>query len=356
MDAARNGDFIEAKRIFDEQVSQNSGQDAKTLLQSTDGRGRNVAHYAVLYDDVIVAEWLFNMGCDFFARDDTNKSAIETAVLVDMKMNKKLNKSSEVMQFIKSKVLNSIQEMFYLESAESTQSVGSVGDLESLSLEKLSEKFPYYNNMQAIHLFAFDNRLDELRFLKSRGIDMTATDDDGKNIVHFSGSCDIVEFALSECGLFADCKTGDGDTIAHVIVENISSDQLEKEQGLEMLKCLANHGADFSIKSEGTSLNVFEMAMEYIGQGKVSMYCAERVSEKTGVPIQQMLQYKPQFSDSASSDISVASHDNRVLNEDGVYSDEDDESSYDEAEEDDDDRSASSSSEDEQPMFGFRKK
>ena len=364
VDAARSGDFVEAKRIFDESISAN--MDPKSILNQKDGHGKTVAHYAVLYDDVVVVEWLYNMGSDLFVRDNSNKSAIETAVLVDAKMKRKMNKSSEVLEFIKRVVLNPIQRMFFIEACESTDSVTDTSALTSMTLDALSEKFPYHNDMQAIHLFAIHDRLDELEYMKSRGVDMSATDEDGNNILHFSSSLQVIEFAIRECRIDVNARnTSDGNTAAHMIVERVASDELDEDVAMDMLEALLANGADFTVKCDEPSMNVAELAVEYLGRCPITLYCAEKVSSATGRPIDDILNAD---SDDDYSDISVASHKNRALNEDGEdteESDSEDESGEDEEDDEDDesdesaqsqsDESEESESDDDEPMFAFRK-
>jgi len=357
LDAAREGDFVEAKRLFDEEIAKN--RDAKSLLNETDGRGKSVAHYAVLYDDVVVVEWLYNMGCDLLLRDDSNKSAIETAVLVDAKMRRKMNQKSEVLEFIQRVVLNPIERMFYIESCESSDSVASTSDLAKLTSEELSEKFPYHNNMEAIHLFAIHDRLEELEYMQSRGVDMHAIDDDGNNILHFSSSVRVTKFAIEKCGMDANVRnTSDGNTAAHMIIERVASDELDEEVGMQILQTLVSYRADFSITCDEPSMNVAQLALEYLGRCPITLFCAEKISSATGKPIDEILDTD---SEDNYSDISVASHKNRALNEDGEETDED-ESSEDENNESDQDENdesdeiIESESEDDQAMFAFRKK
>jgi hypothetical protein len=360
LDAARNGDFVLAKEIFDRSISDNIS--ASSLLNETDGRGKSVGHYAVLFDDVVVVEWLYNMGCDFFVRDDSNKSAIEIAVLVDAKMKRKLGQSSEVLEFFRKIVLNKIQQIFYIESCESAESVTNISDLTSLTNDSLSERFPYHNNMQAIHVFAIHDRFEELEYMKSRGIDMKGTDDDGNSILHFAVSKKVLEFGIVECGLDPNLKNHtDGYSAAHAVVEKIGSDEIDEQEGLDMLKFVAEHGGDFTIECDEPCLNVAELALECLGKGAITLYCAQKISSATGVPVDEILNYEDGSEDDYS-DISVASHNKRVLNEDGEYTDgeEDQSDSSDDSSEldnqDSQDESASEDSSDSGNMFAFRKK
>ena len=191
LEAARNGDFVLAKEKFDEAIASGPAS-AKEVLQTVDRRGRSVAHYAAEYDEVMVIEWLYNMGVNLFQRDDMNKSPIEIAVLVDAKLKKKRKGEGEVLEFMKRVVLNPIQKFFYLESAESCDSVSSPADLAKLSDEELAEKFPYHNNMQAMHVFSLCGKLEELKYLEQRGVDMQALDDDSNSALHFASNAELV--------------------------------------------------------------------------------------------------------------------------------------------------------------------
>ena len=361
LDAARNGDFVLAKEVFDKTVAEKNS-DSAVLLNEVDGRGKSVGHYAVLFDDIVVVEWLYKMGCDFFLRDDSNKSAIELAVLVDGKMKRKLGKRSEVLDFFRTKVLNKIQQIFYIESCESAESLTSVSDLAGFTNDMLSEKFPYHNNMQLIHVLAIHDRMEELEYINSRGIDMSALDGDGNSILHFAVSQRVMQFGIVECGLDPNAKNhSDGYTAAHAVVEKIGSDEINDESvGLNLLKCIAARGGDFTIECDESCMNVAELALEYLDKGAIALYCAQKISSVTGVPVEEILN-KEGGPDDDYSDISVASHENRALNEEGECTDDEEEgaaSSHDESDsqiEDIHDDSASEDSSNDEDMFSFRR-
>ena len=323
LEAARNGDFVLAKERFDEAIASGPAS-AKEVLQTVDRRGRSVAHYAAEYDEVMVIEWLYNMGVNLFQRDDMNKSPIEIAVLVDAKLKKKRKGEGEVLEFMKRVVLNPIQKIFYLESAESCDSVSSPADLAKLSDEELVEKFPYHNNMQALHVFSLCGKLEELKYLEQRGVDMQALDDDSNSALHFASNAELVSFLIKDCQLSPNqTNSSDGYTPAHSVIDRITMEELSESEGVSILSVLETLGADFRNKSDD-QLTVPELAFEMLGDGPVFRACARNFSEAEIAAIS--ISY--QTMDNSEDEVSVASHDDKVIAED------EEESSGDEGSED----------------------
>jgi hypothetical protein len=313
LDAARSCDFITAKEIYDTQVSHRC--DALSVLNETDRLGKSVAHYAAEYDEVIVVEWLYNMGCDLFKRDNNNRSPVEIAVMVDAKLRRKGRGVGEVLPFLKRVVLNPIQQIFYLESIESTNSVSTLASIENLSDNQLAETFPYYNNMQAIHVFAAHNRVAELEYIKSRGLDMTTVDDDGNNILHFASSPEVLVFGISSCGLDVNSQnTSDGNTPAHMIVERIESEDIDETVGISMIEELIQFGADLSIKCDSYSMGVTELALYMLGKSKLVHACMKSSTSLNGESLESYMETHAEDFES-DSDLSVASHNDKVINE-----------------------------------------
>ena len=325
IDAARNNDFQAAKQAFDAEVS--LGSNPLTLLNSTDRRGRTVAHFAAEYDDVVVIEWLHGMGVDLFRKDDSNKSPIDIAVLVDAKLRRKHKTEGEVLLFLKRTVLNPIQQMFYLECGESTESVNGVSDLSPLSDSQLTERFEHHNSMQALHLFSIFNRVEEVKYLKSRGVDMSATDDDGNTALHFAASEELADFLITECNLDVNARnTSDGHTPAHSIIERAAREEISEKASVEILRLLVTKGANFSIKSDVDEMGVAELAIEYFGpDSEITSACVSAPGALDGKSLGDYLSSLTEDSDDES--VSVASHDDKVLDEEGNASSSSDASS-----------------------------
>ena len=335
LDAARANDFQRAKEIFD--ASNLDSFQRIALLNEVDGRHRSVAHYAALYDDSVVIEWLHRQGADLFKKDDSNKSPVDIAVLLDSHLRKKNRGESEVLEFFKRVVLNPVQQVFYLECGESCDSVRNCDDLSPLSNDELCERFPGHNNAQAVHVFAACSRISELRYLKSRGIDMRALDDDCNSGLHFSSSVEVAQFFIDDCNLSCDAKNkSDGYTPAHVIVERAAMDDLDVEVAVSMLSFLCDRNADFSIKSDSGDLDVAELAIELIGtSGPLLDVCLKCKGVLGGLSLSEYIESMGSGFDSSEDDISVASHDDKVLDEDGNASSSES-SSSDEDDSDDD--------------------
>jgi ankyrin repeat protein len=315
IDAARNNDFQAAKQAFDAEVS--LGSNPLALLNDSDKRGRTVAHFAAEYDDVVVIEWLHGMGVDLLKKDDSNKSPIDIAVLVDAKLRRKHKTEGEVLPFLKRSVLNPIQQMFYLECGESTESVTGVSDLSTLSDHQLSERFEHHNNMQALHLFSMFNRVEELKYLKSRGVDLSATDDDGNTSLHFASSEPLADFLITECNLDVNARnTSDGHTPAHSVIERAAREEISEKVAVEILRLLVTKSADFAIKSDIDELGVAELAIEYFGpESEITSACLSGPGALCGKSLGDYLSSLTEDSDDES--VSVASHDDKVLDEDG---------------------------------------
>ena len=322
IEAARNGDFILAKERFDLTISSGSSS-VEELLHAVDRRGRSVAHYAAEYDDVAVVEWLFRMGADLFRRDDMNKSPVEIAVLVDFKLRKKKKGEGEVLPFIRSVVLNPIKQIFYLESGETCACVPNVAVLAPLSVQDLSERFPYHNNMQALHVFSLCGKLDELRHLKERGIETHAVDDDGNSALHFAATPEVASFLIKDCELDTDIKnSSDGYTAAHAVVDRVAMGETDIAVGISILKLLKNLKADFRIQSDSEDMDVMQLALDRLGDGPLFRVCCEGIL--SDAEIDSLLNEAKNNAD--DSDFSVASHDDKVIDEDGEEdNDEDDE-------------------------------
>lgn len=326
VEAARNGDFLLAKEIYDKNLA--AGQSAVSILSAVDRRHRSVAHYAAEYDEAVVIEWLHNMGVDLFSRDDSNKSPVEIAVLVDAKLRKKRKSESEVLNYMKAKVLNPIQKMFFLECGESTTSVSNVSDLEALSPAQLAERFPFHNNLQALHLFAMNDRLVELRYLKSRNVDMNATDDDGNTALHFASSYAVALLLVQECGANIDAlNSSDGYTPAHSIVSRAAMGEVGEPAAVTMLELLVSQGADFSIKSESEEMGVTELAIDLFDEGPIVDACAQGKGALTGASLAAYrAELQTHENEEEDDDLSVASHDDKVIGENGEESESESES------------------------------
>ena len=335
LDAARNGDFARAKELLDKALAE--GGNPTDLLNGMDRRLRRVSHYAAEYDDAVVFEWLFKNGTDVFSKDDSNKSPIDIAVIVDAKLRRKRRGEGEVIRFLKNVVLNPIQQMFFLECGESTESVTSVSSLESLTDSQLSEKFGDYNNLQALHLFSMYNRIEECKYLRSRGVDMTALDDDGNSALHFVSSPEMAQFLVCECGLEVNAKNrSDGHTPAHAVLGRAVMEDITEMDAAGVISVLIEQGADFSIKSESEDFGVAEMAIEFFGgTGAITEACLKGKGALGGISVTDYLA-TIEGSDSEDS-ISVGSHDDKVIREDG-----EDSSSGDSDEDDEDDDEDSS--------------
>lgn len=314
VNAARQGDFGTAKELFDKAVS--SGENPLILIKSVDRRLRSVCHYACEYDESVVVEWLFRLGADMFKKDDSNKSPVDIAVIVDSRLRRKNKGTGEALAFMKREVLNPVQQMFFCECAESTDSVSDVSVLTALTNEQLSQLFPDYNNLQALHLFAMYDRFEEIKYLRSRGIDLKALDDDGNSALHFVSSLRMAEFLVDECGLDMNaCNTSDGHTPAHAIIQRAAMDDVEESDAVAVLSFLASRGADFSIQSESEDLGVAELAIDLLGPGAIVNACMKAKNALGGNTVEQ---YMSELSDIESDDsLSVASHDNMIVREDG---------------------------------------
>jgi hypothetical protein len=317
LDAARTNDFQRAKEIFDVIALESNRK--LDILNEVDGRNRSVAHYAALYDDSVVTEWLHRQGADFFQKDDGNKTPIDIAVLLDCQLRKKNRGEGEALEFFKRVVLNPIQQVFHLECGESCDSVRNCEDLIPLSNDELCERFLNYNNLQAVHVFAACNRISELRYLKARGIDLRALDDDGNSGLHFSSSVEVARFFIDECKMISDEKNkSDGYTPAHVIVERAAMEDLDIEVAKSMLSFLCDRNADFSIKSDSGDVDVAELAIELIGtSGPLLDICLKCKGVLGGLPLSDYIDSMGSELDSSEDSISVASHDDKVLDEDG---------------------------------------
>ena len=322
IEAARNGDFETAKERFDEQVA--NGADPLVVLNSVDGRKRSAAHYAAQYDEPVVMEWLFMNGADLFTRDDSNKSPIEISVLVNAKMLKQ-KKSSKVLEFLKLRVLNPIEQMFYIEFAESTKSVSDTEQLETMNVAHLCQQFPFHNNLQAAHLFAMDGRIELLIYLREkRGIDLTEIhDDDHNTLLHFANNPEIVKYLIEDVKCNIDTQnTSDGYTPCHSLIERIANEEISEKSATSMLKIFIHHNANLGIKTHD-SLGVTELAIELVGTGPVVNTCLLSSTALSGKTLDEYLQERGSEHDSDSS-VSVASHDDKVIGEDGEESDDDD--------------------------------
>ena len=315
IEAARNGDFQTAKELFDAKVAE--GAVPLELLNSTDRRMRTVAHYAAQYDEVVVMEWLHARGANLFVRDDANKSPIEISVLLDAKIRrKKRGEGSEVLEFLKRVVLNPIQQMFYLESGESTKSVSDSINLEHLTDEQLVESFPFHNNLQAVHLFAMDNRLDLLKYMYcQRHTPMTAVDDDCNTVLHFVSSEEAATFLIEDCKLNPDAhNSSDGYTPCHALIERIANGDVSEESGVAILREFIRLNANFSIPAHSDNMGVAELALDLLGMGAVFSACLESPTALNGKSLSQYLAENPQDAPS-ESDLSIASHDDKVIAE-----------------------------------------
>jgi len=342
LDAARCCDFATAKEVYDSLIAE--GKATSAVLNEVDGLGRSAAHYAAEYDEVVALEWLYNMGCDLFRRDNNNRSPIDIAVKVDAKLRKKNKGEGEVLPFLRKIVLNPVQQIFYLELGESTDSVPGPSDISNLTLQELSQSFPFHNNMQAIHVFASHGRMDILELLKSRGVDMTATDDDGNNILHFASTPGILRFGISACGIDVDSQNeSDGNTPAHMVIERVANDDLEETIAIEMIKALIELNADFSRRCDAYEMGVTELALEMIGRTDLVDACMKSPTSIGGLSIEEYMQkHAEQFE--SDSDISVASHTNKVLNENSEE-DSDDDSNEDDGNDDQDNKDGSKNNE-----------
>ena len=317
LDAARNGDFIAAKDIFDQQEFADIEEEL-IALEATDGRRRSVAHYAAQFDELIVIEWLHSKGVNFFDRDDSNKCPIEISVLVDAKLKLK-KKASEVLPFFKRVVLNAIQQIFFIEFAESSlASVSEIADLESLTIEELTERFPFHNNLQAAHVFAMDDRIDLIKYMhKTRGVDLTeALDDDLNTPLHFATSQEMAMYLINECQLDVNAQnSSDGYTPCHAVIEKIAIEEMSREIGIRLIEVLVENGANLAL-TDNADLGVAELAIELLGVGEVVNACLLSASALSGKPIEEYLHTRPQIPDSDSDDsLSVASHDDNVIAE-----------------------------------------
>lgn len=331
LDAARNGDFQTAKQIFDDALSR--GHNPLELLNAVDRRQRSVAHYAAEYDDLVVIEWLHHMGADLFRRDDSNKSPIEITVLVDAKLRRKRKAESEVLPFLRSVVLNPIQQMFFLEFGESTRSVRGIQDFSDIPDERLSQRFGFHNNLQALHLLAMDGRLEELRYLKSRGVDMRASDDDGNTALHLCNSPSVASFLIDECDADVNLRnSSDGYTPAHSVIERVAMDDLQENIGSDILQLLIDSDADFSIRADDGS-DVVEFALDMIGKGRIATICMSGKGAPGQGEVERILR-KMEAEGDSDSDISVASHNDKVIGENGEEeSDDDSQEAHDEEDE-----------------------
>jgi ankyrin repeat protein len=335
LDCARNGDFITAKEHFDKAIAE--GSSPSQVLNFRDGRERTVAHYAAEYDDAVVIEWLFKMGADLFLKDSNNKSPIDIAVILDSRLRRKKRGEGDVIRFLKSLVLNPVQQMFFLEGGESTDSVPNPTVLEALSNADLAEVFVDFNRLQAVHLFAMYNRFEESRYLLARGVDMKTLDDDGNSALHFVSSLALASFLVSECGLDINLQnTSDGHTPAHSLIERAAMDDVEEDEAVRIIAFFVEKGADFGLRSESEDLGVAELAIDLIGIGRIVEACLKGKGALGGISIEDYLSTLENF-DSEDS-ISVASHDEKVVREDGEESSdfEDSSDSSEESESDDD--------------------
>ena len=338
LNAARQGDFGTAKELFDQAVT--NGENPSLLINATDRRLRSVCHYACEYDEAVVVEWLFRMGADMFKKDDSNKSPIDIAVLVDSRLKRKGKGAGEVLAFMKEEVLNPVQQMFFCECAESSDSVSDASVLEKLSDAQLSQSFPDYNNLRALHLFSMYNRMAEIKYLRSRGVDMKALDDDGNSALHFVSSLEMAEYLIDECDLDMNaCNTSDGHTPAHAIIERAAMEDVEESDAVAVINFLITRGADFGIHSESEDLDVAELAIELLGpDNPIVSACLKGKNVLGGKTLDQ---YLSELSEPDSDDsLSVASHDNKIIREDGEESGGDDDSEEESEEEessDDDD-------------------
>ena len=325
LDASRNGDFQAAKQIFDQEVSK--GAVVADLINATDSRGRTVAHFAAEHDDIVVIEWLYANGANLFSRDDSNKSPIETTVIVDAKLRKKKKSESEVLPFLKSVVLNPVQQMFFIECGESTKSVTGIADLAKLTVAQISERFPYHNNLQAVHLFAMDDRLDELKFVHGLGVDMTAEDDDGNTALHFVKSARVATFLITECGLDVNHQnTSDGYAPLHSIIERIAMVDIDDGESVAIIDVFVVSGADFSIQADSDGMGITEFALELLGMEPVVEACLKGKGSISGESFDAYLAQLDADHDS-DSDVSVASHDDKVIGENGEEDSDDEQSS-----------------------------
>jgi hypothetical protein len=292
------------------------------------------------------------MGANLFARDDSNKSPVEIAVLVDGKLRRKKHTESEVLRYLKSSVLSPIQKMFFLEFGESTTSVTSVSELHSLTLEQLTERFPYHNNLQALHLFTMDSRLDELRYLQSRGVDMNAEDDDGNTALHFVASSEVARFIVEACCANVNARNkSDGYTPAHSVVTRAAMEELDETEAVAIIDFLVSCGADFGIKSDSEDLGVAELAVDMFDVGPIVDACARGRGALNGESLKAFRdELHAQQEADEEDDISVASHDDKVIGENGEESEDEEDSIPDEDEEDE-----SSEEEDNEDFFIRRK-
>lgn len=323
--AAREGDFLLAKSIFDEAVA--GGAIPREVVNATDGLGRTLLHYAAEYDEVVVFEWLWEHGADIFVLDSNNKSPVDISHLLDAKRRRKKHSGSEVLDYLKSSVLTPIQQMFYLENAESSTSVSSESCLAPLSNAQLSEKYPRYNNLDAAHILCLTDRLSELKYLHSRDVPLGSVDDDGNTLLHFAASSEMVDFLTETCRLDVNAvNSSEGFTPAHSLVFRVVGEEIPENVGVSLLHALIKHGADLSITCDSSQEGVAELVLDLIGQGALLDACLTSPTALGGMSLAEYLEKKESFSDSeGSSDLSVASHDDKVVGEDGEETDEEDE-------------------------------
>jgi ankyrin repeat protein len=334
LDAAREGDFFQAKSMYDEAVA--AGGDPVGILNTPDRSGRTVAHYAAEYDEVVVFEWIHSHGGDILLRDSQNKTPVDIAILLNAKLLKKKKPGSDVLVYIKSRALTPIQQMFYLDNGESASAIPDSSSLDQLPDASLSEQYPYYNYLSAAHVFALTGRMDLLNYLHTRNISSASVDDDGNTPLHFVSSPEMVEFLVKHCKVNAQ-NSSDGFTAAHSVVSRVYDEELTEDEAVCILKALIGAGADLKVKCESYGMTVPQLVVELVGEGILLETCDTCPGALDGLSIAEFVSLHQHIDPSDSESLSVASHDDKVVREDGSSENDDEEEGLDEIIEEDED-------------------